>query len=88
MPTMKQIFKAKKETGANTFKQVCQMLDLEMATRPSQLPEDEASWTDEQLALDARTVAMLERQTVESMGWTVEEFSYVWNRMPDMGERG
>ena len=88
MPTMKQIFRTKKETGASTFKEVCNMLDLEMATRPSALPQDEREWTDEQIALDACTVSMLYSQTIESMGWSTDEFNYVFNRMPDMGERG
>ena len=84
MPTMKQIFRTKKATGANTFKQVCELLDLDMATRPSRLPENEESWTDEMITLEAASAAKAFKGTVEAAGWTVQEFDYVWHRMPEM----
>jgi len=87
MPTTREIFSAKKKAGVSSFKRLCENLDLEMATRPSALPEDEKTWTDEMIALDAQSASVAYRETIEAHGWTVDEFNHVWHRMPDMGRR-
>jgi hypothetical protein len=87
MPTTREILHTKKKAGASSFKNLCADLDLEMATRPSTLPEDENRWTDEMIALDAQSASEVYRQTIEAHGWSVTEFNHVWYRMPDMGRR-
>jgi len=82
MPTTREILNTKKTAGASTFGQVCYALDLEMATRPSNLPADEEKWTDEMIALDAQSVSVAYRETIEAHGWSVTEFNHVWNRTP------
>ena len=82
MPTTRQILSEKRTAGASTFGQVCYALDLETATRPSKLPENEEAWTDEMIALDAQSVSVAYRETIEAHGWTVAEFTHVHNRTP------
>ena len=82
MPTTREILSSKRTAGASTFGQVCYALDLEMATRPSNLPTDEDRWTDEMIALDAQSVSVAYRETIEAHGWTVAEFTHVHNRTP------
>jgi hypothetical protein len=87
MPTTREIFSTKKKAGASSFKRLCENLDLEMATRPSKLPESEDSWTAEMIALDAQSASAVYKETIEAHGWSVQEFNHVWYRMPNMGER-
>lgn len=82
MATTREILNTKRTAGVSTFGQVCYALDLEMATRPSKLPENEETWTDEMIALDAQSVSVAYRETIEAHGWTVAEFTHVHNRTP------
>jgi len=82
MPTTREILSSKRTAGVSSFGEVCYALDLEMMTRPSKLPDNEDSWTDEMIALDAQSVAVAYKETVEAHGWTIAEFTHVHNRTP------
>jgi hypothetical protein len=82
MPTTREILSSKRTAGVSSFGEVCYALDLEMMTRPSSLPKDEENWTDEMIALDAQSVAVAYKETIEAHGWTVAEFTHVHNRTP------
>jgi hypothetical protein len=82
MPTTREILNTKKKDGASSFGEVCYALDLEMMTRPSSLPKDEESWTDEMITLDAQSASVAYKETIEAHGWSVDEFNHVWYRTP------
>ena len=80
--TTNEILNTKRKAGVSSFGEVCCALDLELATRPSSLPDNEESWTDAMIALDAQSASVAYSKTIMSHGWSVAEFQHVYNRTP------
>ncbi len=71
-----------RRVGALNFGHVLGKVHDAMSKRESLLGDDPESWTDDDLTADKELAMELHNITIDSCGWNVEDFSYVYNRTP------
>lgn len=74
-----------RDNGSYNFGEVLYHLHNRERTESDLLPEDEESWTDDDLTKYRELAMESYRQTIDACGWHVEDFEYVYNRTPEAG---